>query len=1139
MVGACKGHFGPLVELLVIPVILLGLILLPASLAGKVEAASVTVQVPVDQQTFPAIPGITITQGQTLTITASGTACFDTDCSPGVTPSGSNSGNGSASAKLPGAPRHGLVCGIGGQAPSDLFFVGTSFSGPASASGSLFCGMNEDPNIPDVWPDNSGSWTVSVSLGQVQPTGTLAVTVRRSDTNALLSGATVSLSGGPSSPPTQTTNASGATTFSNLAVGTYTVTASLTGFQTNSTLATVIANTTTGVTVSLAPVSVPGAMTVSVRRSDTNAVLPGASVTLSGGPSSAPTKTTDAGGTTQFLDLLPGTYTVTVSLAGFQTNSVAASVTANTVTAATVILTPVSQTGTLTVTVRRSDTSALLSGATVALSGGPSSPPSQTTSGSGTTTFSNLAVGSYTVTASLTEFQTNSTPGTVSPNTTTPVTVNLAPVQQTGTLTVTVRRSDTSALLSGATVALSGGPSSPPTQTTDGNGATTFSNLTPGGYTVTASLTNFQPNSTSATVVANTTTPVTVFLTPTTDPRPTLALVTPDRGTLNSSVDVTLRGTNFVSGQTKVSFSGGGGSILATDENVVDSTTLTARFHIGAFAVLGPRGIIVTTPHGASTQVVTFTVAKRVVILIHGIFGSPGTFGNGDQGMSALLEKTGRYKVFSFDYSEFSCQKVLPLVAGFNLSCPDLFGYGRSIAQLAVDFKQKCIDNVLKRGKACGKADGNPDEEPAITELVVNTSVDIVAHSMGGLITLSYISGYGGLAYEGDIGKLVTLATPFFGADLGDILGLPFSNDNQLDLMARGSKFLWDLHQLWQASDFAKHKQNQILNIVGSIIPSGDTVVRTASAALPGFNISGLLLPRARHVKKFHFASIADIDGPTHPSYKLVESFLFNGEDPKDCSDCSSVPPLSVGELFVRFVEKEDTTIPIPINEATDDNVIRLDPNPTTVLSFNNRGGDGTLIIEDIPEGQYDITVRGSEFDVFKLIKYKDVTIPDKFIHARRTTVLPQQALERIDTFFTVALSTLKSIYTLGRDVFSLSVQLCCTTAAAQSSLSRPDVGEVEAAQPLIDGYIWVEIPGGARFFLMSDLISFTDLKAPVVAGLPIQNFAGTILSMPIPDSLPTGTYIFFAVGVSPGSDPFNSANWVTNRAQLSVTLTK
>jgi hypothetical protein len=98
----------------------------------------------------------------------------------------------------------------------------------------------------------SGELAIAVTVTPPPPTaGNLAVTVRRSDTSAVLPGATVSLSGGPSTL-SQTTVSDGTTTFSNLAVGNYTVRASLAEYQANSAQATVVANTTS-VAVSLTP----------------------------------------------------------------------------------------------------------------------------------------------------------------------------------------------------------------------------------------------------------------------------------------------------------------------------------------------------------------------------------------------------------------------------------------------------------------------------------------------------------------------------------------------------------------------------------------------------------------------------------------------------------------------------------------------------------------------------------------------------------------------------------------------------------------------------------------------------------------------------------------------------------------------
>jgi hypothetical protein len=74
--------------------------------------------------------------------------------------------------------------------------------------------------------------------------------------------------------------------------------------------------------------------------------------------------------------------------------------------------------------------------------------------------------------------------------------------------------------------------------------------------------------------------------------------------------------------------------------------------------------------------------------------------------------------------------------------------------------------------------------------------VDSVAHSMGGLIVRSYLSGKGSTAGVFNppavthLRKIVFVATPHFGT--GVTTGLPFSNA-QLDQLTSGSCFLFDL----------------------------------------------------------------------------------------------------------------------------------------------------------------------------------------------------------------------------------------------------------------------------------------------------------------------------------------------------------
>jgi pimeloyl-ACP methyl ester carboxylesterase len=82
--------------------------------------------------------------------------------------------------------------------------------------------------------------------------------------------------------------------------------------------------------------------------------------------------------------------------------------------------------------------------------------------------------------------------------------------------------------------------------------------------------------------------------------------------------------------------------------------------------------------------------------------------------------------------------------------------------------------------------------------------VDVVAHSMGGLIVRSYLSGKGSAAGVFNppavthIRKIVFLATPHFGTGVN--IGLPFSNA-QVDELTSASRFLFDLATWNQGTD--------------------------------------------------------------------------------------------------------------------------------------------------------------------------------------------------------------------------------------------------------------------------------------------------------------------------------------------------
>lgn len=141
-----------------------------------------------------------------------------------------------------------------------------------------------------------------------------------------------------------------------------------------------------------------------VTDSVSHAAISGATVSIQGGGS----MTTDAAGAYSFTNLTPSTYNLTASKSGY-TPSASTPVTVSAGTTATQDFALTSTTGSISGTVKDAGTQAAISGATVSVSGGPST----TTNASGVYTLSGLAAGTYTVNASKTGYVSGSNPGVV------------------------------------------------------------------------------------------------------------------------------------------------------------------------------------------------------------------------------------------------------------------------------------------------------------------------------------------------------------------------------------------------------------------------------------------------------------------------------------------------------------------------------------------------------------------------------------------------------------------------------------------------------------------------------------------------------------------------------------------------------
>jgi len=212
------------------------------------------------------------------------------------------------------------------------------------------------------------------------------------------------------------------------------------------------------------------------------APLLGAKVTV--GTSQAATA---SDGTWSIPNLAPGTVTVSAALAGYNTNSESATVTAgSTTTATTLALTPINP-GTVTGTVVNS-TGAGVSGATVNADG-----VTVSTSSTGAYILANLPAGSATITASATGFANGSQTVTVVAGST----VNAPPItlgSSAGSVSGTVK-SSSGAAIAGASVGFGGGST-----TTSSTGTYSLTGVPAGTIQLVASASGFQSATQNVTI---------------------------------------------------------------------------------------------------------------------------------------------------------------------------------------------------------------------------------------------------------------------------------------------------------------------------------------------------------------------------------------------------------------------------------------------------------------------------------------------------------------------------------------------------------------------------------------------------------------------------------------------------------------
>jgi uncharacterized protein (TIGR03437 family) len=250
--------------------------------------------------------------------------------------------------------------------------------------------------------------------------------------------------------------------------------------------------------------------------------------------------------------------------------------------------------------------------------------------------------------------------------------------------------------------------------------------------------------------------------------------------------------------------------------------------------------------------------------------------------------------------------------------------------------------------------------------------VDVVAHSMGGLIVRSYLAGklpQGGFSPPSNvmIRKAVFIATPHAG--LLAIAGLLGTNitDSQTTEMFAGSSFLWGLNTWNQREDDLRGID--ALSIAGNLgsasgahhTDDGVVVLTSASLAvtLGASRVRVLPYCHANSLPSFlcDGPGIAVINNSSHPTYQIVTSFLLDTTAWQGIgNDASGDPVLSrYGGPFLDDVDSSGNQI--------------ANPGAAAVLGAPEEGNlpwnsEGVFFADYVPSGQYEVRVSGETYPV-------------------------------------------------------------------------------------------------------------------------------------------------------------------------------
>jgi subtilisin family serine protease len=98
-------------------------------------------------------------------------------------------------------------------------------------------------------------------------------------------------------------------------------------------------------------------------------------------------------------------------------------------------------------------------------------------------------------------------------------------------------------------------------------------------------------------------------------------------------------------------------------------------------------------------------------------------------------------------------------------------------------------------------------------------------------------------------------------------------------------------------------------------------------------------------------------------------------------------------------------------------------------------------------------------------------------------------------------------------------------------SLSASVGWGAQSPWPLCDSYLAVALPDGRLFFLKGGG-GWSSAAEPFVSNFQVVDLEARIGSFAVPDNLPSGKYVWYAVLTAPRENPFRAASWTSNLGQ-------